>query len=253
MKRFLFAIIFFFFFCFNQISFAQVSVKDSSISMSMISFSYGFQIPGGDMRQLFLSNSNVGGSFFYKTKSNWLFGADGYYLFRDTVKGASIFKSIETSDGNIIDGNGIYAEIYLQERGFDISGRVGKLFPIWGPNKNSGIVVMSGPGMLLHKIRIENPDKTAYQINGDYAKGYDRLSDGLSVNEFIGYMYIGNKRMMTFFAGFDFTQAWTKDRRGYNFDMYGPDNALKFDLLSGIRIGWIIPIYRIAPEKYYYY
>ena len=87
---------------------------------------------------------------------------------------------------------------------------------------------------------------------GDYAKGYDRLTDGISTNEFIGYMYIGNKRLLTFYAGFDFTQAWTRDRRGYNFDLHGPDNTKRFDMLSGIKVGWIIPIYRIAPDKYYY-
>ncbi|MGD0710538.1 MAG: hypothetical protein ABR968_05095 [Bacteroidales bacterium] len=252
MKRFLFPAVLFFFSC-CQFSFAQVSVKDSAISMSLISFSYGYQKPGADMAKRFFSNSNVGGSFFYKTKSNWLFGADGYYMFRDTIKEGDIFKSIETSDGNVIDGNGIYADIYLQERGFNISGRVGKLFPLWGPNKNSGFVIMVGPGFLLHKIRIENPDHTAPQIQGDYAKGYDRLTDGISANEFIGYMYIGNKRLVTFFAGFDFVQAWTKGCRGYNFDLHGPDNAKRFDMLSGIKVGWIIPIYKIAPDKYYYY
>ena len=252
MRKFLFLICLFFLCC-NLTSFAQVSIKDSSISMSLIGFSYGYQRPGGNLAQRFFSNSNVGGAFFYKTKSNWLFGADGYYMFRDTIKESDILKSIETDDGNIIDGNGIYAIIYLQERGFDISGKVGKLFPLWGPNQNSGFVIMAGPGMLLHKIRIENPDNTAPQIQGEYKKGYDRLTDGISANEFIGYMYIGNKRMMTFYAGFDFTQAWTQDRRGYNFDLQGPDNTHRFDVLSGIKIGWIIPIYKIAPDKYYYH
>ena len=188
MKRFLFPVVLFFFFC-NQFSFAQLSLKDSAISMSLLSFSYAYQMPGGDLAKRFFSNSAIGGSYFYKTKSNWLFGADGYFMFRDTIKEGDIFKSIETSDGNIIDGNGIYADIYLQERGCNISGRVGKMFPVWGPNKNSGFVFMAGPGFLLHKIRIENPDNTAPQIKGDYKKGYDRLTDGISVNEFI-WLYV---------------------------------------------------------------
>ena len=137
MKISLFLVLPCFFFC-RLNSFAQLSVKDSSISMSLISFSYEYQIPGGNLAQRFYSNSAIGGSYFYKTKANWLLGADGYYMFNDKIKENDIFNSIKTSDGNIIDGNGIYADYYLQERGFDISARVGKLFPVFGPNKIQG-------------------------------------------------------------------------------------------------------------------
>ncbi len=190
---------------------------------------------------------------FIKPKKNWLIGADGFFMFRDTIKETGILNSISTSDGNVIDGNGTFADIRLYERGFHVGIKAGKLFPVLGPNKNSGIVVLIGGGLLQHKIRIENPESAAPQIKGDYKKGYDRLTNGFALSEFVGYMYLGNSRLVSFFAGFEFTQAWTKNRRSYNFDMMGPDNTKRFDLLSGFKIGWIIPLYKRSPDKFYYY
>jgi len=227
--------------------------KDSATATSLVSASYSYQFPGGDLEKRFFSNSAVGASFFYKTKSNWLIGADGFFMFRDTVKETTIFDSISTSDGAIIDGNGLYADIHLYERGFYIGAKGGKLFPVFGSNKNSGIVILGGMGLLQHKIRIENSDNAAYQIKGDYKKGYDRLTNGLALSEFVGYMYFGKSRLVSFFAGFEFTQAWTQNRRSYNFDTMGPDKTNRLDLLYGFKIGWIIPLHKRSPDKYYYY
>lgn len=257
MKKYLVSIILMIF-CSAYISPAQVNIKDSVISTSLLSISYSYQFPGGDLSKRFLSNSAIGGSYFFKTKSNWLIGADGFFMFRDTIKETGILDSISTKTGdigdigNLIDGNGIYAQVFLYERGFYFGMKGGKLFPVFGPNKNSGIVILCGLGFLQHKIRIENPDNTAHQIKGDYKKGYDRLTNGLALSEFIGYMYLGNSRLVSFYAGFEFTQAWTQNRRSYNFDMMGPDKTKRFDLLSGFKIGWIIPLYKRSPEKYYY-
>jgi hypothetical protein len=231
----------------------QKNIRDSLISTSLLSCSYAYQYPGGDLDKRFYSNNAIGGSYLFKTKHNWLVGVNGFFMFRDKIKETGLFQSISTSNGYIIDGNGIYAEVRLYERGFYGGAQLGKIFPVLGPNKNSGILLMAGTGLLQHKIRIENPDNTAPQIKGDYKKGYDRLTNGLAVNEFIGYMYLGNSRLVSFYAGFEFTQAWTQNRRSYNFDLMGPDNTKRMDLLSSFKIGWVIPLYKRAPEKYYYF
>jgi hypothetical protein len=240
-------------FLFSTYSFSQGNIKDSLIRTSMFTASYSYQFPGGDLSKRFLSNNSIGGSFLYKTKHNWLIGAEGSFMFRDTIKETEILDSISTSDGAIIDGNGTYADIRLYERGFYTGIKGGKIFPVFGPNKNSGIVVMIGAGLLQHKIRIENTDNTAPQIKGNYKKGYDRLTNGFALSEFVGYMYLGNSRLVSFYAGFELMQAWTKNRRSYNFDLMGPDNTKRLDMLNGLRIGWIIPLYKRTPDKYYYY
>jgi len=234
-------------------TFSQVNVKDSAISTSMISLSYSYQFPGGNLSERFASNSSVGGSYFYKTKTNWIGCINGNFMFRDTIKENGILNSISTKDGNIIDGNGIYADIKLYERGFYFDVKAGKLFPVFGSNKNSGIVILGGIGFLQHKIRIENKDNTAPQLKDDYKKGYDRLTNGFAVSEFIGYMYLGNSRLVSFYAGFEFVQAFTKDRRSYNFDLMSADKTKRLDILSGFKIGWVIPLYKRSPDKFYYY
>lgn len=233
---------------------AQVSVEDSTIFTGLFYGSYAYQVPGGDLAERFGNNSNIGGGCLLKTDKNFLFGIDFNFLFSDNVKEEdSLLKHISTEQGYLIGQDGLFAEIHMWERGFTGTFKFGKIFPIFGSNPNSGIAVMVGLGYLQHKIRIENRDKTAPQINGDYKKGYDRLSAGFTVNEFIGYLHLGNNKLVSFFAGIELTQAWTESLRIYDFDKMKKNDSKYFDTLFGIKIGWIIPLYKRLPDKYYYY
>ncbi|MCD4680697.1 MAG: hypothetical protein K8S00_09955 [Bacteroidales bacterium] len=233
---------------------AQTGVKDSTIFTTLLFGSYAYQVPGNDIAKRFGNNSSIGGGCLVKTKENLLFGIDFNFLFSDNVKEEdSLLKDITTSEGYLIGQDGLYAEIHMWERGFNSSFKVGKIFPLFGPNPNSGLAVMVGIGYLQHQIRIENRDKTAPQVNGDYKKGYDRLTAGLTINQFIGYMHIGNNKIVSFFAGIEFTQAWTQSMRVYDFDKRSKNDSRYFDTLTGIKVGWIIPLYKRKPDKYYYY
>lgn len=227
------------------------NLKDSIVFAPLIKISYGTQLPGGDLAQRFGINSTVGLKFSIKTKKNLLFGVDGNYLFGKEVK-EELFKNISNTDGNIINTNGEYAEIRLSQRGIAISAHVGKVIPVWGPNKNSGIISTLGLGYLQHKVRIDVPGGNVPQLAGDYKKGYDKLTSGLALTEFVGYLFLGNNRMLNFFGGFEFTQAFTKSRRTYDFDLKAKDNNNRTDLLYGFRIGWVLPLYKKMPNEYYY-
>ena len=238
---------------------SQVNVKDSSIAFPFLKFSYAAQLPGGDLAKRFGWNSNVGGNFSFKTKSNWLFGANGGFIFGNQVKENGILDSIETSTPNgphtgfVINQNGNPEVVRLFERGFTISLHVGKIFNVFAPNKNSGIIFYGGPTYLRHKIRLYDVGNQASQLLGDYKFGYDRLSAGFGLHEFIGYCYFGNSRIVNFFAGFEFTEAITKSLRGYDYDLMQTDNAKRKDFLFAIRVGWILPLYKKVPQKFYYY
>ncbi|MFC1734322.1 hypothetical protein ACFL6I_28800, partial [candidate division KSB1 bacterium] len=147
----------------------------------------------------------------------------------------------------------LYTDYYLQERGFYASVKLGYLIPIFNSNPNSGLLVMSGVGLLQHKIRIQDSENNAPQISGDYKKGYDLLSNGLGINEFVGYLNLSKSRLLNFYIGFELNQAWTQNRRDYNFVLMGKDETNRFDLLYGIRIGWIFPIYGMQKGGEYYY
>jgi hypothetical protein len=218
----------------------------------MLGGTFAYQFPGGDLADRFGNNYNVGGTFQWKTKKNWLFGIDGNFMFGEDVKENNVLQKISTSEGFIIGQDGYYADVYLYERGFMFSAKAGKIFPVIGPNPNSGLVATLGAGLLQHKIRIEDKGNMAPQLNDDYKKGYDRLTNGLSITEFIGYINFSNHRLVNFMAGLEFTQAFTQNRRNYNFDTMERDDKSRLDLLFGVRVVWLITFYKRMPKEFYY-
>jgi len=233
---------------------AQIQVRDSVVRTPMFAFSYTAHNPAGDMAERFGFSSMVGVEFTQKTGNNWLFTFRGGYMFGNDIKEDTIFDDLITSSGNIISSQGTYASIFVYQRGLHISARAGKLFPVIGPNPNSGIRLDLGAGYLMHRLRIEDSDNVTPQLNPDYRKGYDRLTAGMALSQFIGYHHQSNNRRINFYIGFEFVQAFTSNQRGWNFDQRGPDDRSRLDMLYGIKAGFIIPMYpRSSKNSRYYY
>ena len=233
-------------------SFAQSSIRDSSISFTMIGASVAYQMPGGDLAERFGNNYNVGVVFNWKLKSNWIFGLEGDYMFGENVKENHILDIYKTPEGTITDAEGHYSTVLIEQRGLKLDVKGGKIFPIIGPNKNSGLMTTLSAGYLRHMIYIDTPGSPVPYLEGDYRKGYDRLCTGLSLTEFIGYVHFGNTRYINFYAGLEFTQAFTKNRREINFDTGQHDGKQRTDLLFGLRAGWVFPLYKRTAEKIYF-
>jgi hypothetical protein len=235
-------------------AFSQGSVKDTTLTIPMIYGFYGYQMPGGDLADRFGGNSEFGPGFMVKNASNWIFGLEYNFLFGNNVKQTrEIFKYLLNSDGNIINGDGVPAGIGTFERGHLFLGKFGKLFPIASPNPNSGFFFTLGCGYMYHKIRIEMQDENVPQLKGDYKRGYDRLSGGFALNETLGYMYFGNTKLFNLHVALDFTQAFTRPYRDFNFDTRSADKAHRLDLTFGLRISWMIPFAKRLPNEFYYY
>ena len=233
---------------------AQFNLNDTCIAVPLLQFSYAGQLPGGDMAKRFGFNSNIGLNYTYKTHTNWLFGVDFTYLFGNEIRESGLLDSISTHyEHSVINVNGEFADVRLWERGFSSTAWVGKLWPVFGSNPNSGIVTNFGLGFLEHHIKIEDIGNQSPQLVGDLKKGYDRLTNGPSVSEYVGYMYMSNNRLLNFFVGIECSQAFTKDRRIWDYEMMKPDDAQRIDLLYGMRAGWILPLYKRMPKAYYYY
>jgi hypothetical protein len=252
MKTYWFLILGFWFLLFASQSIAQKTQRDSAVSVTMLAPSFAIQLPGGNLADRFGYNFNVGGSLIRKLKSNWMFAIEGQFLFGDQVNENHILDSISTQQGFVIGTNGGYADIFLYERGFHFLMKAGKVFPVFSPNSNSGLMATVGLGLLQHKVRIQNDDENAPQVLGDYVKGYDRLTNGLSITESIGWLYLGKNHIANFTFGFEFTQAFTKNRRSWNFDEMRKDDTSRVDLLYGFRAAWIIPFYGRKPKEFYY-
>ncbi|MEO5644093.1 MAG: hypothetical protein ABIQ40_14540 [Bacteroidia bacterium] len=227
---------------------------DSIIPCFALSFTYALQLPGGDMVQRFGINSNLGIGFSYKTRNNWLYTGQWTYLFGKNLRGASPLDSISTSDGFVIDKEGKMADIRIFERGFTLGLSAGKIFNTFlSPNKNSGFILSGGVGYLQHKFKIYDNGARSPQITKETLKGYDRLTSGIMTTEFLGYVYLSRNRYVNFFGGFEFNQGFTKSRRSWDYSLMRADTEQRIDLLSGFRVGWILPLYKTPARAKYYY
>ena len=236
-----------------QVTRAQFNVSDTTVAAFVPHLSYSYQFPGGDVAKRYGHNSTIGGGLKYKNMKNVIFSLDVNFIFGNDIKDAdSILWMVETETGYVIDGNGTFALYALYERGYNVNFSVGKIFPVLNPNPNSGLMVNAGIGYMLHRMKIDNQHRTAPQISGDYAKGYDMLTGGISLNQFIGWYFMSNSRLLNFYAGFEFHEAFTKSLRDWDFHNMGKDNNNNFDFFLGIKVGWMLPIYDRAPDKFYY-
>lgn len=236
--------------CASVKSFAQHK-KDSASSGFMVQLSYAGQTPTGELGKLFGFNSNVGGGIYYKTESNWVYGASFFYLFGNQLRDHNVLDSIATTNGNLIANDGNYPGVSYFERGFDIQLTMGKLFPV-SKNRNSGILFTLSAGYLQYHLRIQAPSDWTPQISDTYLEGYEHLNAGVCATEFLGYQYISKKAFLAFFAGFEFTEVMAKMLQ-FDFQSETKNPNYKFSMLSSIRVGWILPILRDNSKKITFY
>lgn len=229
-------------------------IQRTKIPVSMIQANYALQFPGGNMANLFGYNHSIGGGYTFKSKKNWLFGADFNFMFGQQIKNeAALYHMLETRNEFIISIDGSVSEVRTHERGFNAFLKVGKLFPVLSPNPNSGFFIDAGLGFLTYKYRIDNVKGMAQPLTDDYPKGYDRLTAGFAFRESIGYLFLSNSRLANFFVSFDCLQSFSHRLRDYDFDlMQYTDKSVKMDYLYSIRIGWIFNLYRRSTPDFFY-
>jgi hypothetical protein len=231
----------------------QVNVRDSAISIILVQPGIALQLPMGDMADRFGSNGSASLEVNYKHRSGWIGGIQGTFIFGSDVKQTNLFSNLVTSQGEIVATDGKYADIRVFERGYTIIASFGKLFSMKKPNPNTGFAVTVGAGYMQHKIRIEDKLNLTPSLQGEYKKGYDHLASGLCLKQAVTYTYVGNRRLVNFFLAAEILEGLTKGRRSYDFDLEIPDTGNRMDILTGVRLGWILPLYKAAPEKYYFY
>ena len=239
-------------------------IMKEPIPIAMFQATYAFHIPAFDLKKDYGVSNTIGGSFIYKTESNWLFTANGNFIFGNQLKGdrIDIFgEGITTEYGEITGGAGLYSTFAIYQRGMHFLAEVGKLFPIW-PNPNSGIFVQAGVGYLRNRIKIDfdrNTNNTPYVVYEDYEYGYDRMRGGPAFHIEAGYLYLGNARVANFSVSLEATYARNRDLREYDFRVFDgvpvgyKDLSKRYnDFYYGIRVSWNIPTYQRQPEEYYY-
>jgi len=219
----------------------------------LVNMAYGMQMPEGDLKDRFGTNFAVTLGTDWITNDNWLAGVEGSLLFGNEVK-QDVLADIRDDRGNIFSSDLSIAFVELRQRGLVIGGHVGRLFSLSKKNKRSGIRLTVGASFFQHKIRVqEDPQAFVPQIAGEYEKGYDRLSNGFALKQFLGYQLLSRNRRINFTAGFDFIQGFTTNQRSWDFNTRQKIDQKRFDVLLGFHLGWTLPFYFGGNEDEIYY
>lgn len=227
--------------------------QDNPTPAWLIQPSVAWQVSGGDMAKYFGNNLTIGIGTAYKTQKNWRFGFDGQYLFGDNINNpGQILAPILTEKGFILNAGGNYASVSLLQRGFFVTGEVGKTLDFWQANPNSGPDFQLGAGYIMHWIEIKNAGNDSPQILDEYLKGYDRLSGGMVLRQSVGYTYLSRNHRVNFRLSFEVMEAFTQNYRGFDYSTGQEVSGRNTDLLYGIRFQWMLPIYTSASNTYYY-
>ncbi|MFA5573771.1 MAG: hypothetical protein WC994_01820 [Brumimicrobium sp.] len=234
-------------------AFGQRDVSEA-IGTPYVGIQYGANFPMGDLAERYGFFNAIGAHAGYKTKKNWVFGIDGNFFFGNKIKIEGLFDNLLNQDGLLIGINGNTAEVGTFFRGFHINGVVSKIIPLGKPNPNSGLMIQMGAGYLWHKLLIDSREGVVPQLTNEYAKGYDRLSIGFNTSEFIGYSYMADRGILNFYVGFYFQQGFTYNQRDIFWDKPNEktDKGLRFEHILGVRVGWLIPIYKREPKDFYF-
>jgi hypothetical protein len=208
--------------------------------------------PGGDMAKRFGTSYRAGAGFFYKTASNLMFGPKFDFIFGDKIKEDSLMINLKDANGSLISQDGQKIGVGVFQRGYAVGLQIGKTFNISKTNADNGILVMTGVGFIQHKINIFDRTGNIPQIKKEFRKGYDRLTNGIYIEQFVGYNHFSNNGLINFHIGLDIMAGFTKGRRDYLYDVMQTDDKSRVDLLFGIRGGWYIPIFKRKSEDIFF-
>jgi hypothetical protein len=212
-------------------------------------FTLGGHIPAGDMAKRFGVNGSIGAGTEFITSQNWIFGLEGAFIFGSKVKEDPL-DILRTPTGDIIGNDRVYATVLLQERGLYLGATVGKIVRFG--DKREGLRLTFGGGWAQHKIRVFDDSRSVVQLRGDYKKGYDRLTGGPALQQFIGWQHVGYGRDVSWLFGFEFNQAFTNTLRDWDFSLMRKLDANRVDLRFGVRLAWTLPFYTGTAEEIYY-
>lgn len=223
-----------------------------NIGMKNLSFGYGMEFPFGDMADRYSSNLKftLGGERV--TKNNWIYGIEFAFMFGDTVKEDPLAQ-LRLSNDELLGADNAYADVFQRQRGAFLGFNVGKIIS-FNEKSRSGLRITGAFGILAHKIRIIDESRSLPQIEGDYLKGYDRLTRGFALREFVGYQHISEDKRINFYIGLEFTQGFTKHIRAIDFDSgLPPDPATRFDGLVSLKAAWVLPFFDDYVDEQVFY
>lgn len=225
---------------------------DTATFMIWLSPNFSVQAPFGTgyLSSTFRTDYNLGVDLLLKSRTNWTFDFAFNYMFGSKLRlqPHEFLGEMVTDSGIIFNGAGNNSvKLTYEGRYWYFGASIGKIIPLdrW---KNSGLWIKAGFGYFGHKIYFTDPNNYFTQLDQKtYRKGYDQRSSAFAMSQFFGYLFMHRKRVLSFYAGVELWEIFSKPDRGYIFvgQYAGPtaDLKTKFSGLIGIKVGWIIPFY----------
>lgn len=209
--------------------------------------------PIGDMADRFGLSYRFGASMFYKTKQNWLLGIKSDFIFGNDIKEPGLLSNLG-KDKKVINNNGEVKTVLVYERGYTVGVQGGKIFNqiLGGGNPDNGLIILATVGFIQHRILVSDKNSEFPQLTPTYRKGYDRLTNGLFIEPFVGYNHFGKDGFINFNIGFNALVGFTGGRRTMNFDTQQPGNNKRLDVLVGIRGSWYVPIFKKKADELFF-
>ena len=175
-----------------------------------------------------------------------MLNAHANFLFGDQVNDTTLFDNITSSEGELLDLNGQFADVRVYERGGNFSAGIGYKWTSFG---DLHLYSELNVGYLLHKTRIETIGNSLPNLTKEYKRGYDQLSGGLLMRKYLGFHYIGDHHLVNFTFGVTYNYAQTKLLRSYDYKSGQFISRTNNDQYFGIQVGWIVPFYKAPAEK----
>ncbi|MCB0514687.1 MAG: hypothetical protein R2798_04190 [Chitinophagales bacterium] len=235
---------------FSTRTLAQQGTFAENGNIILFPVSYGISVPVGDLAERFGVFSEAGVSIYRKTAKNWLWGAEGNYKFGTQVKEPGLAQNLYTAQGTISAIDGTPAEMAFEMRGGSLYFNVGHFF---GYRPFSAWFVLGGVGFLQHQIYVNNQGRAIPQLESPYSKGYDRLSNGLALQQSVGYMHLSSRNHLNFYLRLELEEAFTQNRRSFNYDTRTAETTGRFDMAICLKFAWVLPVYTGIRESDYYY
>jgi len=203
----------------------------------LIGPTYGRMFTIGNLAKRFGGSNTIGINAAYKFGNNFQVSGNFSGWFGDNVKERGMLDSMIGSGGELLDINGNFAPMRLYQRGYLWHLDIGKIIPTGRINPNSGILISAGLGFMQHKIKFMHQLEVLPQLEGEYTKGYDRLTNGLMTRLFVGYQAIDENQMLNFHAGLEWMSGFTRNQRAFNFDTRTAETSLRRDNMIGLKVG----------------
>jgi hypothetical protein len=218
----------------------------------MVALAVGLDFPIADMAVRFGTSNRIGTAIYYKSEKNWMFGLKTDFIFGRQINEPAFLSNLLYSDATLLSSSGFRTHPVALERGYVIAIEAGKIFKIVSKNPDNGLLCLTSVGFLQHKIFITTKPTNIPQLDGDFLKGYDRLANGLSIEQFVAFNHFSKTGAANFSIGINALVGITQGRRDYLFDEMKPGNDKRLDILIGIKGNWYITLFRRKSEDYYF-